>query len=181
MLNDQTGGSAVKRELKKEKIQYLKERFNSANAGILSDYRGLTVKEVTELRRRLRKAGAELRVVKNTLADLASEGTDFSQIKEHFSGPTAVTLCSSDPVAPAKILLDFSKENPKLELKVGVLEGRTLGISEIKELASTPPKEVLLSRMMSSFNAPVSGIVNVLGGVLRGFVNVISAISDKKK
>jgi len=171
----------VKRELKKEKIQYLKDRFNSASAGILSDYRGLTVKEVTELRRKLRKAGAELRVVKNTLADMASDGTDFSQIKEHFSGPTAVTLCFSDPVASAKILLDFSKVNPKLQLKAGVFEGSSLGISEIKELANTPPREVLLARMMASFNAPASGMVNVLGGVLRGFINVISAISDKKK
>ncbi|KKR29925.1 MAG: 50S ribosomal protein L10 [Candidatus Schekmanbacteria bacterium RBG_16_38_11] len=171
----------MNRETKREKIQYLKERFNSINACILSDYRGLSVKEITELRRRLRGSGAELRVVKNTLAAMATEGTGFDQIKEHFSGPTAVTFCSNDPVRPAKILLDFSKENPKLELKVGILEGRAIGFSEIKALASTPPREVLLARMLASFNAPIGGMVNVLGGVLRNFMSVLQAISKKKE
>jgi len=171
----------VNREIKKERIRYLKEKFNSVNAGILSDYRGLSVKELTELRKKLKKSGAEIRVVKNTLADMAAEGTGFSKIKEHFSGPTAVTFCSTDPVQAAKILLDFSKENPKFELKVGILEGHPIGASEIKELANTPPKEVLLARMLASFNAPVSGVVNVLGSILRNFINVLCAISDRKK
>ena len=171
----------MNRETKKEKIQDLKEKFNSINACILSDYRGLSVKEITDLRTKLRVSGAEIKIVKNTLAAMATEGTGVEQVKEHFSGPTAVTFCSSDPVASAKILLDFSKENPKFELKVGILEGRAIGLSEIKALASTPPREVLLARMLASFNAPIGGMVNVLGGVLRSFVYVIQAISKKKE
>lgn len=171
----------MNREVKKERIQYLKDRFNSINSSILSNYRGLTVKEITDLRRMLRKSGAELKVVKNTLANMAAENTPFGQIKDYFSGPTAVTFCSTDPVGAARILNDFSKENPKLELKVGILEGAPMGVSEIKELANTPPREVLFARMLASFNAPVSGIAGVLGGVLRNLINVLSAISERRK
>ncbi|RMF93520.1 MAG: 50S ribosomal protein L10 [Candidatus Schekmanbacteria bacterium] len=171
----------MKREEKEKVVSELKQKFEESQLGIFADYRGLNVKQMTELRKKLKEAGSEMKVVKNTLARLASKGTKFEKLEDYLEGPIGFTFCYDDPVAPAKVLVDFSDENPSLELKGGIWDDKVISIEEIKQLSKVPPREVLLSRMLSSMKAPVSRTVNVLGGVLIKFMNVLKAIEENKK
>lgn len=165
---------------KEQVVSELAAKLKEAKASFLADYRGLTVEEVNDLRGKLREAGVEYRVVKNTLLKLATKGTDAAILEEHLLGPTAIAIAGDDPVAPAKILNDYAKTNDKFELKVGTLDGQLLTIDDIKALADLPSREVLLGKMLGSINAPVSNFVGVLAAVPRSLVQVLSAIQDKK-
>ena len=122
-----------------------------------------------------------MEVVKNTLLDRASEGTDTALMKDFLKGPNAIVLSKEDPVAPAKILVKFAKDNEKLEIKAAALSGKLLNVDEIKQLAKMPSKEELLSKLVYTLNAVPTSFVNVLSGIPRSFVNVLNAIKDQKE
>lgn len=165
---------------KKELVSGLSAKFKEAKAMVLADYRGLTVDQDTELRSALRKAGVEYKVVKNTITKFAADQNGLNELDSFLNGPTAVAISSTDPVAPAKILSDYAKKYEKLELKVGVVEGKVIDVAGIKALAELPPKEVLIAKVLGGFNAPISGFVNVLNGNIRGLVVALNAIAQQK-
>lgn len=166
---------------KKEQVKRLAQAFSEAEISILVDYKGLDVSQMTELRSKLREAGVYIEVVKNTLLTLASEGTDSALLKDLFKGPNAIVLSQEDPVAPAKILTDFAKDNDKLEIKAATLAGKLLSTEEITQLAKMPTKEELLAKLVYTLNAVPTSFVNVLAGVPRAFVNVLTAVKDQKE
>ncbi len=165
---------------KEKTAALLKERFRETRFAGLADFQGLNVAEISALRHALRPTGTEFRVVKNSIAKRALQGTALEILDKHFSGSTAVALTSEDPVAPAKILARFSKENPKLKLKVGFLEGKELTLEEIGELAKLPGREVLLAMLLGVLQAPQAGMVNVLAGILRKLLGTLQAIQDER-
>ncbi len=152
----------LNREGKKALVRKVHEKLKSAEAVYLVDYRGLNVTEINQLRRKLREASSEFEVVKNTLLRRAAEGTDAATLAEHFKGPVALTVTQADPVAPAKVLSEFSKDAPHLELRVGILNGRLLDAGEIKKLASLPGFDELRAKLLSLLNAPAGQLVRLL-------------------
>ncbi len=166
---------------KKEMVERLSKDFSESEISILVDYKGLDVLKMTDLRAQLRNEGVQMEVVKNTLLDRASEGTDTALMKDFLKGPNAIVLSKEDPVAPAKILVKFAKDNEKLEIKAAALSGKLLNVDEIKQLAKMPSKEELLSKLVYTLNAVPTSFVNVLSGIPRSFVNVLNAIKDQKE
>ena len=166
---------------KKRIADDLQARFEKSIIVILTDYKGLNVESMNLLRRKLREAGAEYQVVKNSLLVRASEGNDVALIKEHFKGPSAIALSSTDPVAPAKVLADFVKENKNFEVKVGVLNGKALDLDAIKALSTLPSREVMLARVLSVMNAVPTSLVTALSDVPRRMLNVLQAIKEQKE
>jgi large subunit ribosomal protein L10 len=171
----------LKRSEKEETVKALNERFSKAKALVLTDYRGLDTPAMNALRMQLREASVEYRVVKNTLMSRASDGTDAALLKDYFVGPSAVAMSYEDPVAPAKVLVKFSKENQKLEVKIGVLEGKVIDAEGIKRLADLPSREILLSQLLSVFNGPAGSFVSVLSAVPRNLLGVLNAIKAEKE
>jgi len=167
-------------QLKKEKVKELADKIRSAKSVVLADYRGLTVEQDTEMRSALRKAGVEYKVVKNTLARFAAKENNLDGLESYLKGPTALAMSDKDPVAPAKILTEYSKKYEKLELKAGVVEGKIVDIAGIKALADLPSREVLIARVLGGFNAPLAGLVNVLNGNIRALAIALNAIAEKK-
>ncbi len=165
---------------KQELVERLSKQLAEAEITVVVDYKGLTVLQITELRAKLRDAGVQMEVVKNTLMRRASQGTDSEVLTDLYKGPNAIIISSDDPVAPAKILADFAKDNDKLELKGASLAGKFLGEEEIKQLAKMPSKEELLAKLVCTLNAVPTNLVNVLSGVPRAFVNVLNAVKDQK-
>lgn len=166
---------------KKELVEKVAKRLADAEISILVDYKGLDVQAVTDVRAKLREAGVEMEVVKNTLLNLASKGTDSELMADFYKGPNAIVTSATDPVAPAKILVDFAKDNEKLEIKAAALSGKLLSPEDIKQLAKMPSKEELLAQLVYTLNAVPTSFVNVLAGVPRAFVNVLSAIKDQQE
>ena len=165
---------------KKELVERLSKQLADAEISILVDYKGLTVSQVTELRAKLRDAGAQMEVVKNTLMRLAAKGTGSEVMTDLFKGPNAIIISQEDPVAPAKIIVDFLKDNEKIELKGAALGGKLLSDEEVKQLAKMPSKEELLAKLVYTLNAVPTNLVNVLSGVPRAFLNVLNAVKDQK-
>jgi large subunit ribosomal protein L10 len=168
-------------ERKQEIAQDLRGRFERAKVVILTDYKGLNVGALTELRRRLKEVGIDYRVVKNTLLERASNDTPAAVLKDAFKGPSAIALSYDDPVAPAKVLTQFAKENDKLKIRAGVLNGRAIGEADIKNLANLPSREVLLAQLLGVFNAVPASFVRVLSAVPGSLVNVLNAIKEQKE
>ena len=151
---------------KKQAVAELVEKLKNAATGIIVDYRGLSVAADTDLRKQLREAGVEYKVIKNTLCKFAVKEADLADLDPVFNGPTAIAMSTDDPVAPAKILADFAKKNEALEIKSGFMDGTVLSIDEIKSLAATPSREVLLATILSSLNAPASKLVRTLQAIV---------------
>jgi len=171
----------LKLEDKQQITEDLHDRFARSAIIVLTDYKGLDVTTINDLRRKLRESNIEYQVVKNTLLVRAAEGTDIALIKDHFKGPSAVAISYDDPVAPAKVLTQFAKDNNKLEIKVGVLNGKVLDVQAIKALATLPSKEVMLALLLSTINAVPTSFVRVLAEVPRSMLNVLTAIKDQKE
>ena len=168
----------------KEKQQIaedLRDRLSKSAIIVLTDYQGLDVAAMNDLRRKLRAEKIEYQVVKNTLLTRAAEDNDIALIKDYFKGPSAIALSYDDPIAPAKVLSQFAKENSKLEIKVGVMNGQVLDANAIKALAQLPPREVLLGQFLSALNAIPTSFVRTLAEVPRSFVSVLAAIRDQKE
>ncbi|SHK31504.1 large subunit ribosomal protein L10 [Anaerobranca californiensis DSM 14826] len=169
------------REEKALVVAELKEKFGSAQAAIITDYRGLDVARVTKLRAKLREAGVEYKVIKNTLAKLAVQDTELSELQQHLQGPTAVAFSYNDPVAAAKIISEFAKDNKELEIKAGILEGKVIDLAGVKALADLPSREVLIAQVLAGIQAPITGFVNVMQGNVRNLVYVLEAIRKQKE
>ncbi len=168
-------------EAKKQITDDLHDRFARSAVIIVTDYKGLDVASMNDLRRKLGEAEIEYQVVKNTLLVRAAEDTEVALIKDHFKGPSAVAISYDDPVAPAKVLAQFAKENDKLEIKVGVLNGKVLDVQAIKALATLPSREVLLAQFLSALNAVPTSFVRAIAEIPRSLVNVLTAIKDQKE
>jgi large subunit ribosomal protein L10 len=171
----------VNLEEKKQIVDELHARFSKAAVVVVTDYKGLNVAAATELRKQLREAGVEYSVVKNTLLSRAAEDTGVAAIKDQFKGPSAVAISYDDPVAPAKVLTQFAKDNKNLEIKVGVLQGKVLDMSGIKALADLPSRDVLLAQFLSALNAVPTGFVRTLSAIPTQLLNVLQAIKDQKE
>ena len=165
---------------KEATVAEVKERFQRAKAVVLTDYRGLNVAEVTELRKRLREAGVEYKVVKNTLATRAANETDLGELEGHLVGPIAMAFGYEDPAVPAKILANFARDHKNLELKAGILEGKVLGQAEVKALADLPSREQLLAMVAGVFQAPLRGLAIVLSGPLRNMAYGLEALRKQR-
>lgn len=171
--------SAKVLENKKQVVSDLTAKLQSAAAGILVDYRGLTVEEDTELRRKFREAGVEYAVVKNTLLRFASKEAGLEELDDVLHGPTALAFHTEDLVAPAKVFADFAKEHEIVSVKSGFMEGKVISLDEITQLAKTPSKEVLIAKVMGSLNAPVSGLVRLLNTIVENGVEIPDLIAAK--
>lgn len=169
------------RRTKEQVVSELQVKLKEANLGILTSFSKMNVEKMEALRKALRKSNAELKVVKNTLLNIAAKDTAFSILADHFKWPIAVVLSYKDPVEPTKALIDFAKKNPELEIKVGVLDGKLLDKSDITSLAELPSREVLLGKLVSVMAAVPTSLVTVLSGVPRNFVQVLNAYCDKKQ
>ncbi|WP_409303731.1 50S ribosomal protein L10 [Peribacillus sp. SCS-155] len=145
-------------EQKKQIVDEISEKFKSAQTAVVVDYRGLTVAEVTELRKQLREAGIDFKVYKNTMTRRAVEAAELTGLNESLTGPNAIAFSNEDVVAPAKILNDFAKKHDALEIKAGVIEGNVASADEIKALAELPSREGLLSMLLSVLQAPIRNL-----------------------
>ena len=166
---------------KRKVVEDLNERLSKSCIVIVTDYKGLDVSTINDLRRRLRQENIEYQVVKNTLLTRAAAETDADLIKDHFRGPSAVALSYEDPVTPAKILTDFAKDHEALEIKVGVMNGQVLEVSQIKALSALPSREQLLAKLLATLNAVPASFVRTLNEIPGKFVRVLSAIKDQKE
>lgn len=170
----------MNRTEKSNEVSKLKQRFEKAKTMIFADYRGLTVAEVTELRQKLFAQQSTMKVVKNRLAKLAFKDLKVEGLDPFLKGPTAIASSNTDAVVPAKILVDFAKDHEKLQLRAGYMDGIVLDVKAIMALAKLPSREVLLSKMLGSLQAPATNLVNVLSAVPRGLVTALAAIRDSK-
>src|SRR5947208_3408961 len=158
---------AVTRADKEQELHQLEQAFKGSETAILVDYKGLTVPQVTDLRRQIRGAKASYKVVKNTLAKRALKGTRFAALEKYFEGTTAVAYTATDPVALAKTLTTFVKTAPTLTIKAAVVQGRAVKPADVAELAALPGKPELYARLLGTLNAPMVRLVTVLSGVPR--------------
>ena len=171
----------MKIDEKKKIVEDIRKRFLESNVVILTDYSGLDVEKINELRRKLKGSGVEYKVAKNTLLVRASEETDISLIKDSFKGPSAVALSCDDPVTPAKILTEFADDHEALEIKIGIMKGKILDLRAIKKLSALPSREVLLSSLLSVMNGVPSAFVRALNDMPKRFLNVLQAIKEQKE
>ncbi|MBQ8541181.1 MAG: 50S ribosomal protein L10 [Clostridia bacterium] len=149
-------------EAKKQAVEEIKATLTKAVAGVFVDYCGLTVEQDTKLRNKLREANVEYKVVKNTLTRFAANEIGLEGLDEILNGPTALAISETDEVIAAKVLAEFAKENEALEIKSGFLEGKVVSVDEVKKLADTPSREVLIAKLMGSMNSPIAALARTL-------------------
>lgn len=162
-------GSAKNLEIKQAKVKTLVEKFEKAEAAILTSYIGITVEQDTDLRKKMREAGVEYKVVKNTLTSRAVKELGFD-LDEYLEGPVSIAFGYEDPTAPARILAEFAEKNNAIQLKAGIVQGKMFDTAKVVELSKVPPKEVLIAKLLGSMKAPVSN-----------FVYLVNAIKGKKE
>lgn len=170
----------MKDKSKVETVETLRRAIDAQKGAVVAEFRGLTVAEITSLRKKLREVDAEFRVTKNTLMRLAAKGHDFGKLDEFFTGPTAVALTRGDAISLAKAMKEFAGGSPKVKLKAGFFEGRVLAVKEVEALADVPPREVLLGRLAGGLASPITRLVQALSGPQRKLVYALQSIHDKK-
>lgn len=165
---------------KTSKIESIKEKLSKAQVAIVTEYRGLSVEEITDLRRKLQKEDGDYTVTKNTLAKIAVKGTEFEVLTDSLKGPIALAFGFKDQVSPAKTVSNFIKEFKKGEIIAAALDGKLLSAVEAKALATLPSREELYAKMLGCINSPASGIANATNGVLTQLVRTMAAVRDAK-
>jgi large subunit ribosomal protein L10 len=178
---ERRGINKLRKDQKREVVENLKKEFSQINSAVLVDYRGLDCEQMSKLRHDLKNVSAEIKVVKNTLLKIASEGTPFEKLNDYYQGPTAVTFIRDNPVEAAKVLVKYAKEIKSLDVKSGLLQDKLLDPAALEALSKLPSKEVLLSMLLSALSGPMRGLATVLSGVPRGFVTALSALKEKKE
>lgn len=166
---------------KDEKIQKIKENIDKAQVAILTEYKGLSVEEITKLRRSIQKDGGDYMVTKNTLTKIAIKDTPYEVLSEALKGPSAIAFGFEDPVAPAKALAKFIKEAKKGEIVAAVLDGKLLSAQEAKALANLPSKQEIYAKMLGCINSPASGIANSVNAVMASLTRAVAAVRDQKQ
>ncbi|GEO75228.1 50S ribosomal protein L10 [Levilactobacillus namurensis] len=151
--------------IKAKKVDAVVEQFNNATSAIVVDYRGLTVAQVTDLRKQLRDAGVQMSVIKNKVLTRAAEKAGYADLNDVFAGPTAVAFSNEDPIAPAKILKKFADSVDALEIKGGYIEGKIMPVDEINVYATLPSREDLLSMLASELQAPIRNVAYAIKAV----------------
>ena len=161
-------------------VEEIKDRFAGSQAVILVDYRGLSVKELQQLRVKLRETGAELTVYKNSLTEIAMRELALPSLTDYLAGPTAFIFTGEDPVAPAKALTAFAKAHKALELKGGLVENQVVDADGVKAIASLPSREELIAKLLGTMLNPIAGFARVLNGPVEAFARTVSAVADQK-
>ena len=165
---------------KSEKISQMKEKIEKAKVAIVTDYKGLSVEEITKLRRLIQKEDADYMVTKNTLAKIAIKGTEYEVLADSLTGPVAIAFGFDDQVAPAKVLAKFMKETKKGEILAAAMDGKLLSASEAKALATLPSKQEIYAKMLGCINSPASGIANSINAVMSQLTRTMAAVRDQK-
>lgn len=165
---------------KMQTVAELRERITSSRGVYLAEYKGLNVKDISQLRQQIRKDGAQMMVVKNRLLNLAIQGTEAEGLQAFLTGPNAVIFCDQDAVAPAKAIAEFAKTHPVLAWKGGFVEGSVFDAAGIARVAELPPRQELLASVVGGISAPVSGLVFTLSGLVSDLVYTLKAVADKK-
>ncbi|HBF13484.1 MAG TPA: 50S ribosomal protein L10 [Deltaproteobacteria bacterium] len=171
----------MNREQKAIEIENLKAKFLKSQLTIVADYKGMTVDAINQLRRKLEEKQSSLKVIKNRLAKIAVKGTPSEFLAQYFIGTTAVATSELDPTGPAKVIVEFSKNNELIKFKGAVMGSQAMSSEQIKTLASLPSKEELIAKAMGSMLAPARNWVCVLAQIPRQVVNVLAAIRDQKE
>jgi large subunit ribosomal protein L10 len=164
---------------KAEEIEQLKTRISGVKAAVLTEYRGLTVKQLSELRKQLKTATAEYRVVKNRLARIAMEGSPLAPLQKHLTGPTGLVIVRRDPVAVAKALTAFVRTNPALTVKVGVIDGQLLEPKDLRAVADLPSREALRAQLVGALQGPLAQLVGVLSAPQRELAYILAERGKK--
>ena len=167
-------------EQKKQIVADLAEKLQNACAGVIVDYKGISVADDTKLRKELREAGVDYAVVKNTLLSRAADAAGKEGLKTVLEGTSALALCNDDYVAAARILCGFAKEHENFKVKVGFTDGQILDAASVEELSTLPSREELVAKALGGLNAPITGFVHVLNANLRGLVCALNAIAEKQ-
>ena len=165
---------------KTDKIALIKDKIDKAQVAIVTEYKGLSVEEITKLRRALQKEGGDYMVTKNTLAKIAIKGTPYEVLADSMKGPIAIAFGFEDQVAPAKALSQFIKETKKGEILGAAMDGRLMSASEAKALATLPSKEEIYAKMLGCVNSPASGIVGSVNAVMASLTRAVAAVRDQK-
>ncbi|UCB52403.1 MAG: 50S ribosomal protein L10 [Candidatus Zixiibacteriota bacterium] len=165
---------------KKKTVDELREKFSLTTSLFLTDFRGLNVDQMTDLRRDLKEKKAEYRITKNTLIRLAAKEGRFEGILDYLEGPTGLVFSFEDPVSPAKVLYEIYRKIEKPKIKIIWMEGKLLRESQLKSLATLPSKEVILTQIVVGLNSPVATLVGTLQGVMRNLVGVLDAVREER-
>jgi large subunit ribosomal protein L10 len=169
------------RKEKEQAVAELHERLKSVKLAVLAGYSGMNVDKITALRNELRKTGTEFRVVKNTLLGIAAQGTDFAGLKDQLKGPLSLSMIGAEVVAPTKVLIDYAKKNPELDIKFAWMDGKLLTRQQLDILSDLPSRDVLLAQLLRVLVAAQTQFVTVLSAVPRSFVQVLEAYRKKKE
>lgn len=164
---------------KEQEVNEIGQYMEQSSFTVLTDYRGLDVAEVTELRAKMREAGIKYKVAKNTLIKIAANNLGINDLDNYLEGPTAVAF-STEPVELAKILVDFAKKHNDLEIKSGLLDKKLVSVDDIQNLAKLPPREVLLAQVVGAMQSPMYGFAGSLAGLLRKFVYALDQVKEQK-
>jgi large subunit ribosomal protein L10 len=170
----------AKLEDKQKVVQEIEGLIQEAGLVVFTDYRGLSVAEVTDLRNKLRQPGVTFKVYKNTLTEFALKNAGYGDMAEEIAGPNAILFSNQDLVTPAKTIYDFIKQYKKLEVKLGIVEGQIVHADKIKALAELPPREVLVAQMLGTMQAPITSLVYVLNANLTGLVRALDQVREQK-
>lgn len=165
---------------KQDKIEAIKAKVKDAKVAIVTDYKGFSVEEITNLRRELQKENSDYMVTKNTLAKLAVKGTEYEVLNDIFKGPVAIAFGYEDQAAPAKVLTKFIKTAKKGEILAAALDGHLLSASDAKALADIPSREELYAKMLGCVNSPATGIVGSINAVMSSLVRAVDAVAKQK-